>query len=205
MIDPFEVLLQQRLRPLEQATAGEAALRSDYDLTGLERPTDRPLKPAAVLAPLIQRPEGWTVLLTQRTAEMPTHAGQIAFPGGRVQPDDPDLIATALRETEEEVGLARAFVRPIGALDAYETVTGFHVTPIVALVSPGFCLRPDAREVADVFEAPLAFLMDPANHQRHERDWQGHKRAYYVMPWQNRFIWGATAGMIKSMYDRLYG
>ncbi len=205
MTGDLELLLRRRLWPLGADALNARPPRSDYDLAGSARPADRPLKPAAVLAPLIRRPDGWTMLLTQRAAEMPTHAGQVAFPGGRVQAEDADPVATALRETEEEVGLTRNFVTPVGALDAYETVTGYHVTPIVAVVEPGFTLRLDPREVADVFEAPLAFLMDPANHERHERDWQGQRRAFYVMPWQNRFIWGATAGMIKALYDRLYG
>jgi 8-oxo-dGTP pyrophosphatase MutT (NUDIX family) len=205
VIDPFEQRLQQRLRPLAGDLLADRPPRSDYDLAAVPRPAQAMLKHAAVLAPLIRRPEGWTLLLTQRTADMPTHAGQIAFPGGRMQPEDENPVATALRETEEEVGLARSFVRPMGALDAYETVTGYHVTPIVAVVEQGFSLTLDPREVADVFETPLEFLMNPAHHERHERVWQGQTRAYYVMPWQNRFIWGATAGMIKALYDRLYG
>lgn len=203
--DAFEQRLRARLTPLDQARAACRPPRSDYDLAGLARPEGLALKQAAVLAPLIRRDEGWTLLLTQRTAEMPTHAGQIAFPGGRVQPEDATIVETALRETQEEVGIERRFITPLGTIDAYETVTGFHVTPIIAIIKQGFALQPDPREVADVFEAPLSFLMNPKNHERHERDWQGHKRAYYVMPWRDRFIWGATAGMIKTLYDRLYG
>jgi 8-oxo-dGTP pyrophosphatase MutT (NUDIX family) len=182
----------------------QPAARSDFDLNPQFHPGARTLKPAAVLAPIVRRPQGWTMLLTQRTADMPTHAGQIAFPGGRIQPEDAGPVAAALRETEEEVGIAASFITPIGAIPPYETVTGFSVTPIIGFVEPGFELKPDPREVADVFEAPLSFLLDPANHERHSREWQGGTRAYYVMPWQNRFIWGATAGMIKLLYDRLY-
>jgi 8-oxo-dGTP pyrophosphatase MutT (NUDIX family) len=203
--EDFAERLAARLLPLTAVVGGERPPRSDYDLARLARPEGAVLKPAAVLAPIVMRPEGWTLLLTERTTTMPTHAGQIAFPGGRVQAEDATVVETALRETEEEVGLSRRFVRPLGAIDSYETVTGYHVTPIVALVEPGFALSLDPREVADAFEAPLAFLMNPAHHERHERDWQGLRRAYYVMPYQNRTIWGATAGMIKTLYDRLYG
>lgn len=203
--DDLAERLVARLLPLQTATVGARPPRSDYDLAQLPRPEGATLKQAAVLAPIVMRPEGWTMLLTQRTATMPTHAGQIAFPGGRVQPEDGTVVDTALRETEEEVGLSRRFIRPVGAIDSYETVTGYHVTPIVGLVEPGFTLALDPREVADAFEAPLAFLMNPLHHERHEREWQGLKRAYYVMPYQNRYIWGATAGMIKALYDRLYG
>jgi 8-oxo-dGTP pyrophosphatase MutT (NUDIX family) len=206
--DGLEALLSRRLDPLEAASAGalEVPRRSDYDLNPHVRPGEpRTLKPAAVLAAIVRRPQGWTMLLTRRTAEMPTHAGQVAFPGGRVQAEDRDPVATALREAQEETGVDPRFVTPIGTFDAYETVTGFRVVPIVAVVEPGFTLNPDPREVAQVFEAPWEFLMNPANHERHEREWQGTTRAYYAMPYQGHYIWGATAGMIKALYDRLYG
>lgn len=203
----FEARLRTRLDPLEFGAGwGDPPPTGDYDLNPHARPAERPiLKPAAVLAPVVRRPEGYTFLLTQRTDDMPTHAGQIAFPGGRLQPEDDGPVGAALREAHEEVGLDPRFVQPVGALAPYETVTGFTVAPIVALVEPGFTLRPDPREVADVFEAPAAFLMNPANHERHEREWQGGTRAFYVMPYGGRFIWGATAGMIKALYHRLYG
>lgn len=197
--------LNERLLPLDTAAPTLRPPRSDYDLVQLARPEGAALKPAAVLAGIVMRPEGWTLLLTQRTATMPTHAGQIAFPGGRVQPEDATPVDTALRETEEEVGLSRRLVRPVGTIDCYETVTGYHVTPVVGLVEPGFTLSLDPREVADAFEAPLAFLMNPAHHERREREQEGLRRAFYVMSYQNRHIWGATAGMIKALYDRLYG
>jgi 8-oxo-dGTP pyrophosphatase MutT (NUDIX family) len=195
-----------RLAPLDFAPDwGASPPTSDFDLNPQFRPAaQRALKPAAVLAGVIQRPEGYTLLLTQRTNEMPTHAGQIAFPGGRIQAEDADPVAAALREAEEETGLSPRFVEPIGTFEPYETVTGFSVAPILALITPGFAIRPDPREVAEVFEAPLWYLMNPANHERHERDWQGGTRAFYVMPWQGRFIWGATAGMIRRLYRRLY-
>lgn len=202
----LDARLRTRLDPLEFGLGwGDPPPFGDYDLNPHFRPADRPiLKRAAVLAPIVRRPEGYTMLLTQRTADMPTHAGQIAFPGGRIQAEDDGPVGAALRETFEEVGVEPRFVTPLGALSPYETVTGYAVAPIVAYVDPGFTLRPDPREVADIFETPLSFLMNPANHERHERDWQGQKRAYYVMPFENRFIWGATAGMIKRLYERLY-
>lgn len=162
-----------------------------------------PPRPAAVLVPIIGRPE-LTVLLTQRTDTLSTHAGQIAFPGGRVDPGDASAVDAALREAEEEIALDRSFAEPLGFLDSYRTGTGFMVTPVVALVRPGFTLTPDASEVADVFEVPLRFLMDPANHQKHSREWLGRQRHFYAMPYQGRYIWGATAGMLRNLYERLF-
>ena len=180
--------------------------RSDNDLNAHApedfRPGLSPI-PAAVLVPVVMRPSGLTVLLTQRTADLPSHAGQIAFPGGKVDADDDGALAAALREAEEEIGLSRAFVEPLGFLDAYRTVTGFAVAPAVALVREGFELTLNAREVADAFEVPLAFLLDPANHQRQSREWKGARRYFYAMPYEGRFIWGATAGMIRNLYERL--
>jgi 8-oxo-dGTP pyrophosphatase MutT (NUDIX family) len=204
--DDLEERLRARLDPLEFSEDWSSRPpRGDFDLNPQFRPAaPRALNRAAVLAGIVRRPEGYTLLLTQRTNDMPTHAGQVAFPGGRLQEGDAGPVAAALREAEEEIGLAPRFVHPIGAFDAYETVTGFCIAPIVALVEPGFTLRADPREVADIFEAPLSFLFDPRNHERHEREWGGGTRAYYVMPFQNRFIWGATAGMIRALYRRLY-
>jgi len=144
------------------------------------------------------------MLFTQRAEETPAHPGQISFPGGRVQESDADAVETALRETWEEIGLERRFIEALGAWDQYETGTGFRITPIVGLVEPGFELKLDPREVASVFEAPLSFLFDPANHERREGNWRGYKRTYYAMPYGDRFIWGATAGMIRALYERLY-
>jgi 8-oxo-dGTP pyrophosphatase MutT (NUDIX family) len=172
---------------------------SDFTLNGADRPPDN-LRSAAVLVPLVDRAAGLTVLLTQRTADMPSHAGQIAFPGGRHDKRDPDLIATALRETEEEVGVGPAFVDVVGSLDNYVTGSGYLITPIVGFVAPGFALKPDPREVADVFEVPLAFFLDPANHHIHSRTWQGRERRYYAMPYGDRYVWGATAGMLKNLW-----
>lgn len=158
---------------------------------------------ASVLIPLVVRDE-LTVLLTRRTEHLRDHAGQISFPGGRAEPYDSDAAATALREAEEEVGLPHEHVEVIGTLPIYATVTAFMVTPVVALVRPGFQLRPDPFEVAEVFEVPLGFLMQPANHQRHVFEFAGERREFFSMPWQlggqRYFIWGATAAMLRNLY-----
>jgi 8-oxo-dGTP pyrophosphatase MutT (NUDIX family) len=185
---------------------GRAWARSDWDLNPellADFEVMEPARAAAVLVPVIARSE-LTVLLTERTAHLATHAGQIAFPGGKVEPFDPDPIHTALREAEEEIGLPRTVVEPLGFLDGYRTGTGFLVTPVVALVSTDFTLRLDPGEVASAFEVPLAFLMDPDNHKRHSREWRGRQRHYYAMPFGDRYIWGATAGMLKNLQEGLY-
>ena len=155
--------------------------------------------PAAVLVPLVNRPAGLNVLLTQRSADLPDHPGQISFPGGRVEPDDASLAAAALRETVEEVGLASDRVAILGELAHYETVTGYRVTPVVGWVEPPFALTPDPVEVADVFEVPLAFLLDPANQQRHFRMLGALRRDYWAIPYGERYIWGATAAMLMIL------
>jgi 8-oxo-dGTP pyrophosphatase MutT (NUDIX family) len=160
-------------------------------------------KPAAVLVGVVRRPEGLQVLLTQRHLGLAKHAGQIAFPGGRMDEGETPL-ETALRETEEETGLARAFVHPLGYLEGYLTVTGYFVTPVVAMLEDGFTLSPQVDEVDDIFEVPLTFLMDATNRETHSREWNGLTRRYYAYPYEGRYIWGATAGMIKNMSDRLY-
>jgi 8-oxo-dGTP pyrophosphatase MutT (NUDIX family) len=164
---------------------------------------DRPPMNASVLIPIVMR-DVPTVLLTQRTAHLSTHSGQIAFPGGKQDAQDADLFVTALRETEEEVGLARDFVQVLGSLPVYVTGTSFIISPVVGLVRPGFTLTPNAGEVADVFEVPLAFLMNPANHRRHAFEWEGVRREWLSMPYADssaeRFIWGATAGMLRNFY-----
>lgn len=200
----LEARLRARLDPLPLRDAPPS--RSDFDLApDLRRSREEPLRPAAVLVPIVQRPGGWTMIFTVRSGDLPWHAGQISFPGGRLQPEDADAVAAALRETWEEIGLPASRVEPIGALDAYETVTGFLVRPIVGLIAPGFELRPDPREVGEVFEAPLGVLLDPPRLQRQEREWRGMTRAYYAVDYEGRLIWGATAGMLKSLQDRLYG
>lgn len=181
-----------------------ASFRGDHDLNpdmGI-RPD---LTPAAVLVGLVERPGGLTTLFTQRTSHLQHHAGQISFPGGHSDPEDASPEDTALREAEEEVGLDRRHVRVIGRLDQYITRTGFTVSPVVALIAPHFDIIPDPHEVEDVFEVPLGFLMNPANHQRHKREVNGVRRDFYAMPYEGRFIWGATAGMIKNLYDVLRG
>ncbi len=200
-IDDFQSRLAARLTPLDRL--GEAPVRSERDLEPHGADAS-PLTPAAVLAPIVRRPGGWTMLLTQRAAAMPTHAGQVAFPGGRIQAEDDGPLAAALRETHEEIGLTREWITPLGGGDLYETGSGFRITPIIAFVEPGFALNPDPREVDAVFETPLAFLMNPANHERRETFWRGAMRSYYAMPYDNRFIWGATAAMIRALYERLY-
>jgi 8-oxo-dGTP pyrophosphatase MutT (NUDIX family) len=174
-------------------------LGSDFSLNGVVPPPQR-FRPAAVLVPLVRREPGITVLLTQRTDDMPSHAGQIAFPGGRYQDGDADAVATALRETEEEVGLARGFVDVIGPVDHYRTGTGYEITPVVGIVEPGFTTRADPREVADVFEVPLEHFLDEKNHRLDSRLWQGRERRFYAMPYGERYIWGATAGMLKNLH-----
>ncbi len=163
----------------------------------------RPLRRAAVLVPIVAR-EVPTLLLTQRTEHLPSHAGQVAFPGGKLEPDDADAVAAALREAHEEIGLAARYIEPIGFLDALRTHTGFHVDPVVAIVQPGFELTLDPSEVADAFEVPLGFLMHAANHQLQSRMRDGKSRRFYAMPYRGRNIWGATASMIKNMQLRLF-
>ena len=199
----LEHLLRTRLDPLPAAAPASARTRSDNDLNpGWDNHPEQ--RPAAVLAPIVKRAPGWTMLFTERSHETPAHPGQISFPGGRVQAEDADALATALRETEEEIGLLRSFIEPIGAWDRYDTITGFRVTPIVGLVEPGFSLTLDPREVASVFEAPLDFLMNPANHEKRDAIWQGRTRYYYVIPYEGHDIWGATAGMVRALWERLY-
>lgn len=162
-----------------------------------------PLKPAAVLVPIVERPQEFTVLFTQRTAHLAHHAGQVSFPGGHIEPEDGGPLATALRETEEEIGLDRRHVAVIGHLDTYVTRTGFVVTPVVGIVTPPFTVRPDAHEVAEVFEVPLAYLLDPANHHRCSAVFEGAERHFHAIPFDRYFIWGATAGMLMNLYQVL--
>ncbi|KQV78755.1 CoA pyrophosphatase [Rhizobacter sp. Root1221] len=173
-----------------------------------KRFNDRVPAHASVLVPLVQRDE-LTVLLTQRTAHLTDHPGQISFPGGRAEPEDVNEVATALREAQEEIGLAPQYVDVLGQLPTYTTGTGFIVTPVVALVRPGFSIQADPFEVAEVFEVPLAFLMDPANHRWHAAEFAGRRREFLSMPWngsgadghpRHYFVWGATAAMLRNLY-----
>ena len=159
-------------------------------------------KPAAVLIPLVQR-ASLTLLLTQRPLHMKHHPGQISFPGGRVEATDIDATATALRETREEIGLTRDHIEVIGTLPAYHTVTNYAVTPVVALVLPPFELTLDPNEVADAFEVPLDFVLDPVNHEKRSRAWFGRERHFYAIPYEDKFIWGATAAMLRNLYHFL--
>ncbi len=177
--------------------------RLNEPLSGETALLPSPARPAAVLAPVVAREGGLFLLLTQRASHLSDHSGQIAFPGGKIDPGESPLDA-ALREAEEEIGLIRARVHILGCLDPYQTSTGFRVFPIVGLTQPPLDLSVNALEVADVFETPLSFLMNEANHQRHFRQWQGRRRQFYAMPYENRYIWGATAGMIRNLFERLY-
>ncbi len=181
------------------------ASRSDYDLNPDGRVTGRVLTAAAVLVPLVERESGLTMLLTRRSDSLKRHSGQVAFPGGKADPGETP-VDTALRETWEEIGLDQNFIRPIGMADTYETGTGFAITPVIAFVSPGFTLARHEAEVAEIFETPFAFLMDPANHElRVMKAADGVERRFYAMPYEERTIWGATAGMVRGLYDRWFG
>lgn len=159
-------------------------------------------KPAAVLVPVIAR-ETLSLLFTLRPQHLKNHAGQISFPGGKLEAHDANPLAAALRETREEIGIEDRFIEPLGQLDSYRTGTGYHITPIVALVEPTFTLNLDPNEVAEAFEVPLSFFMDETNHKRHSIEWHGRERFFHAMPYYDRYIWGATAGMIKNMHERL--
>jgi 8-oxo-dGTP pyrophosphatase MutT (NUDIX family) len=164
---------------------------------------NRPLVPAAVLVPLVAHPAGLTVLLTLRTAHLSDHAGQISFPGGRIDPGDRDERDAALREAKEEIGVPPADVRLIGRLDTYVTRTGFRVEPLVGLLTPPLALRPDPHEVAEIFEVSLDFLIDPANRRRDSRIFEGSERFFWAIPHDGRYIWGATAGMLVNLAEVL--
>lgn len=177
--------------------------RSDYDLNPGMRPNaSRNLTPAAVLLPIVARQEP-AVLFTRRTPHLSRHAGQVSFPGGRVHESDLTLVETALRETQEETGITAAFVSVAGFLDSYETGTGFAILPVVGLLSEGYELMPDANEVEEVFEVPLAFLLDSANRERRSMEWQGRRRAFYAFTYGRHYIWGATAGILVNFADRV--
>ena len=163
----------------------------------------RPIRPAAVLVPVIDHHEP-TVLLTQRAQHLPDHPGQISFPGGKIEKGDASPLGSALREAEEEIGLARTAVTPIGYLDLYMTTLGYRIVPVIARVEPGFTLELNPAEVDATFEVPLAFLMDQSNVQRHSREWQGMTRHYYAITFGERYIWGVTAGILRNLYDRIY-
>ena len=196
---------QQLIAALDSLDSSSGRPRfSDFDLNPDAPRLDSPLRPAAVLIPVVDHVDGPTLLLTRRSDSLASHTGQIAFPGGRLDPGE-TVVQAALREAAEEVGLSPDHVAPLGLSDAYETVTGFLVTPVVAWVRPGFTLTTDPREVADAFETPWDFLMDEANHRREFYDApDGTRRWFWAMPWGERYIWGATAGMLRSLWGRLH-
>jgi 8-oxo-dGTP pyrophosphatase MutT (NUDIX family) len=188
---------------LERALRATGAASSDFDLDPEFRPpsSGRRLKAASVLVPLIERGAGLDLILTRRAALLKHHPGQVAFPGGRQDPDDASPLAAALREAREEIGLES--VEILGELPAHETVTGYSVTPFVGLVARGFRPIIDRREVAEVFEVPLAFVLDASSFQVHGRRWQGQERRYYTVPYGPHYIWGATARMLRTLADRM--
>ncbi len=188
---------------LTDATVAPA--RGDHDADPAMKAISeiRPIRPAAVLIAVVDRPEP-TVLLTQRAQHLPDHPGQISFPGGKIDKTDADPMQAALREAEEEIGLTRELVKPIGYLDLYMTTLGYRIVPVIARVEPGFELTLNAAEVDVAFEVPLSFLMDHANMERHSRDWQGIERHYYAITFGERYIWGVTAGIMRDMRERIY-
>ena len=181
-------------------------VRTDFDLNPEVRAAQLAIheqRNAAVLCALRPRGEGLHVILTERAQHLSQHAGQVAFPGGKIDPTDSDAKAAALREADEEIGLPPDRVRVLGLLDPYLTSTGFRVTPVIGVIPGDWRAQPDPNEVATVFEPPLDFLMDPVNRQRHHHDRNGYRRYYYAMPWRDHYIWGATAGMLKNLSDRI--
>lgn len=204
--DEVDRLLTQKLDFVSLNPAAPGRRRGDDDLkTDDLMPPEEALRAAAVLVPIVAHAQGAQVLLTQRPEHLSKHPGQIAFPGGRVEDHDDSVIAAALREAEEEIGLTSEHITVRGTLDVYRTISGFRITPVVAVVRPGFHLRLDPNEVDEAFEVPLSFLMDPANHARHSRFSRGRERHFYAMPYHDHYIWGATAGMLVNLYDKLYG
>lgn len=176
--------------------------RGDFDLNPDLRPDGpRTLAPAAVLLPIVQRDEP-TILFTRRTEHLSRHAGQVSFPGGRVQDDDLTLVDTALRETHEEIGVPSEFISVAGFLDPYETGTGYAILPVVGLLKKGFSVVPEVNEVAEIFEVPLGFLLDPANREKRIGEWQGQRREFYAFQYNGHYIWGATAAILVNFRDR---
>ena len=205
----LRLLARQRLAahgPEGHTSSPELAARGDHDLNPEMASWLEPgmqYRGAAVLVPVIDRPQGLQVLFIQRTEGPDAHSGQIAFPGGKIEHHDDGAVAAALRETHEETGLSHEFVEVLGFLDAYRTGTRFEISPVVGIVSEGFDLVPEPLEVADIFEVPFDFFMDPENHQTDSRIWKGKRRHFYAMPYEDRYIWGATAGILRNLFERL--
>jgi 8-oxo-dGTP pyrophosphatase MutT (NUDIX family) len=205
--DALRVLARGRLRSSLSSTDLERVAPGGVsdDAPDGRRPELSPLapwRPAAVLLPIVDRPGGLSVLLTLRASDLRAHSGQVAFPGGKIDSGETPREA-ALREAQEEIGLEEQFVEPLGWLEPYFTGTGFRVAPLVALVEPSFALKINKLEVDEVFETPFAFLMDATNHRLEEHEWQGRRRKYYAMPHEGRYIWGTTAGILRSLYEKL--
>lgn len=191
-----------RLRAALGSIVENGSGRGDHDLNpGMEIAERR--RPAAVLIPVVEREGGLTLLFTRRSDDLPVHPGQISFPGGRAEAHDDGPADTALRETEEEIGVHRRHIEIIGQLDLYRTRTGFEITPVVGLLKPPFEMSADPAEVQEIFEVPLPFFLDRANHQRHSREWNNQTRSFYAMPYGDYYIWGATAGMLVNFVDVL--
>lgn len=205
---PNRLKLEEIEYKLMEPSASEAGLIAgdhDFQKDWVDPDPELILRDAAVLVPIVNRPGGLTVVLTKRADHLNSHAGQVSFPGGRVEESDGSSQEAALRETEEEIGLSRDFITIKGELERYRTGTGFSIHPIIGFVEPGFTLDVHEGEVAEVFEVPLDFLMDPKNHLRHSAVWKGRRREYYAMPYGEYYIWGATAGMLVNFYTRIYG
>ena len=206
--DAFFARVKARLTLDPPAGLNDASVmprRGDHDADEamLQIAAVRPIRPAAVLIPVVEHDEP-SVLLTQRSAHLPQHPGQVSFPGGKIEKSDDSPLASALRETQEEIGLDPRLAQPLGYLDVYMTTLGYRIVPVIARLKPGFALKLNPMEVDNVFEVPLSFLMNEANYQRHSRDWQGVTRHFYAITHGERYIWGVTAGILRNLYDRIY-